>query len=295
MSMQLSLVTLNYKRKDMTVEYIENLYEVYKKEFEKGIMELIIVDNASQDDSVVFLKNEIKKKNYQNIYIIENSENAGFAKGCNFGASKAKGEFVLFLNNDITIRSKGFEEIAEYMKKDLKIAVMGGKMKNTDGSAQLSTWKFYTFGNAILMLLGFERFGMLNTSPDTVSKVDWVTGGCMMVNKAIFDKLGGFDKHFFMYMEDMELCYRAKKNGFEVYYYPDLNIIHKGQGSSNRSFAVLNIYKGLLYFYKKHMPYWQYLIVKFILKCKAIVLIVLGRLIRNSYFLSTYEKALAIS
>jgi len=185
--------------------------------------------------------------------------------------------------------------MTEYMKTLPRMSVMGGRMKNSDGSAQLSAWKFYTLGNTILMLLGFERFSMFNTSSHTINQVDWVTGGCMMVKKAIFDELGGFDKQFFMYMEDMELCYRAKKKGYAVYFYPDLNILHTGQGSSNRSFAIVHIYKGLLYFYKKHMPYWQYVTLKFLLKSKAVFLIIIGRLTGNSYFLSTYEKALAIS
>jgi len=293
--MKLSVVTLNYKKKEMTAEYMASLYTMYKQEFEKGIMELIFVDNASQDGSVEFLKNEIKKKNYKNIHLIENAENAGFAKGCNLGASNAKGEFILFLNNDVKIQSRGFLEMTDYMKKNSQAAIMGGRMKNADGLAQLSTWKFYTLGNAILMLLGFERFGMLNASPDTISKVDWVTGGCMMIKKTIFNELGGFDKHFFMYMEDMELCYRAKKSRYSVYYYPDLTIIHVGQGSSNRTFAIVNIYKGLVYFYKKHMPYWQYLIITLLLKTKAIILVLIGRISGNSYFLSTYGKAISIS
>ena len=77
----------------------------------------------------------------------------------------------------------------------------------------------------------------------------------MMVNKKMFNLIGGFDKNIFMYMEDMEISFRANRKGIETYFYPDARVMHKEYGSSNRGFAIINIYKGLLYFYKKYMKY----------------------------------------
>lgn len=114
----------------------------------------------------------------------------------------------------------------------------------------------------------------------------------MMIRQELFGKLKGFDEHFFMYMEDMEICFRAKKLGFSTYFYPDVNVLHKELGSSNRTFAVVNIYKGLLFFYKKHKSLLEYQIVKRLLFFKAIAAILIGFISRNNYLTVTYRKAL---
>ncbi|MDE2026326.1 MAG: glycosyltransferase family 2 protein, partial [Patescibacteria group bacterium] len=137
------------------------------------------------------------------------------------------------------------------------------------------------------------RFGFMKHSPQKISKVDWVTGGCMMVSKKIFEKIGGFDKNIFMYMEDMELCFRAKKEGFATYFFPATQVLHSSQGSSNRTFAIVHIYQGILYFYRKYMPQWEVFLVQCLLRLKASLLVSIGRLTGNSYLRITYEKALA--
>lgn len=289
--MKLSIVTLNFKKKDLTIACLASLYSHYKDQFEKGEMETIVVDNYSEDDSVKVVRNAIKKYSYHHVELIANSENAGFGKGCNLGASHAKGKYVLFLNNDTQVQNKGFLDMVEFLDHHPEIGILGGRMKNEDGTSQASAGKFYTFFNAILMILGMQRLGFLYSSPNEIKKVDWVSGGCMMVKKEMFEKIGGFDKEIFMYFEDVELSYRAKKKGFLTYYFPGSETLHIGQGSSNRSFAVINIYKGLMFFYKKHMPQWQTNMIKLFLVVKALLLVQIGKLTRNHYLSSTYEQA----
>lgn len=232
---------------------------------------------------------------YKNVTVIENAENLGFGKGCNEGEKKTKGKYVLFLNSDTIALNKGFIEMADFLQKHQEAAVIGGKMKNPNGSTQLSAWKFYTLWNLLFVLLGFERFGLHRVDTSDIARVDWVTGGCMMVNKAIFEKLGGFDKEIFMYIEDMEYCFRAKKRGYLTYFFPFTDIIHTSHASSNKEFAVINIYKNILYFYKKHFPYWQYIVARFLLRIKAQALFIIGKASGNSYFINTYGKIIAIS
>ncbi|HEX8965795.1 MAG TPA: glycosyltransferase family 2 protein [Patescibacteria group bacterium] len=292
--MLLSIVTLNYKTPDLTIECISSVFDQFKNELKAGVIEHIIVDNNSADDSVKKIKNYIVKNKIPGVILIENKENVGFGNGCNLGTQKAKGKYVLFLNSDTKVEDRGFIEMTEFLNENPKVAIMGGKMKNFDGTPQLSAWKFYTLPNLILMLLGFERFGMLHASPTSISRVDWVTGGCMMVNKELFEKIGSFDKQIFMYMEDMELCFRAKKHGFETYYFPNIHVLHKSQGSSNRSFAIINIYKGIHYFYQKHMPIWEQIISDILLKTKGIILVIIGRILGNNYLVTTYEQTLKL-
>jgi GT2 family glycosyltransferase len=142
------------------------------------------------------------------------------------------------------------------------------------------------------MLIGAEVFLGIRKSPNSISKVDWVSGGCMMVKKSLFEKLSGFDENFFMYIEDMEFCYRAKKIGYATYFYSDAKVLHKELGSGNRSFAIINIYKGISHFYAKHKNYFQYIVAKTLLKVKAKTAIIVGILTGNVTLIKTYTSAL---
>lgn len=291
--MLLSIITLNYKKKELTIACMESLYAQFGKKFEDDEVELIIVDNDSQDDSVPVLKKEIKDKKYKNIHLIANPTNSGFGAGCNTGAKYSKGEFILFQNNDTIVKDAGIISMARYMQEHSEIAILGGQMRNFDGSLQASTGKFYTLGYATLLLLGGQRFGVVDKSPETIQKVDWVKGSLLMIRRDVFDDLKGFDKNIFMYTEDMELCYRAHKMGKDTYFYPDVMVLHKDQGSTNKTFAIVNIYKNLLYFYKKHRSHAEYVALKALLKTKAKVLIGVGKTAKKPYLVETYEKALA--
>lgn len=290
--MLLTIVTLNYKKHQLTISCMKSLYEKLGAEFDKGKIELIIVDNASGDNSVPLLEKEIKK--YKDFHLIANKDNAGFSKGCNLGAVRSKGKYILFLNNDTVIKDSGIIDMLNYMEQHPDVSILGGKLNNPDGTAQSSTGKFYTPLNALLLLLGSEKYRNSDKNPSVISEVDWVKGGLFMIKSDVFKKLGGFDENIFMYAEDMELCYRAKLAGYKTYFYPDINIEHADQGSSSRAFAVINIYKSFLYFYKKHRPRSEYIFIKTLLRTKALILYTFGKIFKNSYLSQTYEKALKI-
>ncbi len=283
---KLSIVTLSYNTKDLTLKCLESVRDQYKKELGKKELEIIVVDNASADGSVESIK-------YKNIKIIENKENVGFARGCNIGAKAAGGKYILFLNSDTQVLDKGFISMIDFLDKNPKVAILGGKLENNDGSIQASAGKFYTLFNLFIMLLGLERLGFLRSSPTKIQKVDWVSGACMMVGRDIFEKLAGFDEKLFMYMEDMEICFRAQKVGLATYFYPNIMLKHKSWGSSNRTFAIINIYKGILHFYLKHKSKFEYLIVKALLIAKAEILILVGFLTLNSSLRDRYKKAIS--
>jgi GT2 family glycosyltransferase len=288
--LKLSIIILNYNTKDLTLNCINSIVDQYKKELDEGEFEIILVDNNSDDDSLKAF-NRLRTKNLQ---IIESNENLGFAKGCNLGASKAKGDYLLFLNSDTEIKDQGFVKMVDFLDQNNNVAILGGKLKNLDGTSQLSTGKYYTLISLFLMLLGVERKGLLRESPNEIKSVDWVSGASLMIRKEVFNKIGGFEKELFMYIEDMELCYKARKKGLETYFYPNIMLFHKSLGSSNRSFAIFNIYKGILFFYKKHMPKWQYTLARLMLLMKARLLITFGKLQKNSYYISTYEETLKL-
>jgi GT2 family glycosyltransferase len=288
--MTLSIIILSYNTKDLTISCINSIVALYKQELDNNQFEIIVVDNASTDDSVA----ETLKLKTENLKIIENKENLGFSKGCNLGAKNANGEYLLFLNSDTEIKDQGFLKMVEYLKKNEQIGILGGALKNEDGTSQPSAGKFYNLLNLFLAMVGLERVGFLRESPKQIQKVDWVSGASLMIKKKVFEKIGGFEKELFMYAEDIELCFRANKKSFPTYFYPGVMLFHKEHGSSNRTFAILNIYKGILFFYKKHKPSWEYQVARLILFSKALILKTMGQITKNKYLQETYGQALEL-
>lgn len=289
---ELSIIILNYKTQDLTILCLNSIISKFKKELELGRLEIIVVDNGSMDSSIAKISNSIK--DFKNISILENKENLGFAKGMNKASAIAKGKYLLFLNSDTEVLDKGFMEMIKFMDGNQKVGILGGKFTNKDGSPQPSCGKFYTLFNLFLMLICGERLGLLRESPVIIKKVDWISGGFMMIRQDIFKKLEGFDEHFFMYMEDMDICYRAGIKGWATYFYPKACVVHSGHGSSSRTFAIINIYKSISYFYKKHKSYWQYILARTLLTVKAIVAVFFGFLTNDSYLKNTYKSVIEI-
>lgn len=283
----LSIIILSYNTRELTRKCIESIIARYEKELKSGEFELIVIDNASSDDTVGTIN-----KSY--VKLIKNKENYGFAKGSNIGARVAKGKYLFFLNSDTKILDRGLLQMIAYLNQHELVGVLGAKLYNVDGSEQKSAGSFYTLPLVFLMLFGADRAGFLRSSPKDIQKVDWVSGGAMMVRSDFFKSLDGFDEAFFMYVEDMELCFRAKKEGFATYFFPKVAIEHKTLGSSNRTFAILSIYKGLLYFYKKHGNFIQYSLVRLFLAIKASLALVVGIVSHNTYLTFTYRKAISL-
>src|SRR5258706_11187181 len=121
--MILSIVTLNYKKPQLTIGCITSLYEIHRNEFEINNFEIVIVDNDSQDKSVETINNHILKNKYKNVHIIANKHNTGFGAGNNLGAKKAKGTYVCFLNNDTLVKDTGLSGIVSYLDTNREITI----------------------------------------------------------------------------------------------------------------------------------------------------------------------------
>jgi GT2 family glycosyltransferase len=266
-----------------------SLWKQYKKEFEANEFEYLIVDNLSEDDSVRQLQEEIKK--YKNFHVVKNDKNGGFGNGNNTGAKHAKGEYILFLNDDTVVEDRGLVKMLDYIKTHTNVGAIGGKLINADDSEQSASGAFYTVATISLFILGFQRMGFIDRNPKTISEVDWVKGALLMIKKSVFEKIGRFDEHIWMYTEDMEICYRVHKAGLKCVFYPDIKVRHTEHGSGNRTFAIINIYKNLPYFYKKHKSTLEYQYVRGLLQLKAGLLIIAGKLTNNHYLTNTYTQA----
>jgi GT2 family glycosyltransferase len=278
-----SIIILSYNTEALLQTCLQSIFRHVKQ----GTFEVIVVDNNSADGSVAMVKKE-----FPQVRLIENKENAGFAKGCNTGAAKAKGNYLLFLNSDVELTDDAIAPLVAAFEKHSNIAVVGGLLDNSDGSRQRSFGAFYSLPNVFLLLFGGEKGELSRFTAKKVMAVDWVSGGFMLVKKADFEEIKGFDEHFFMYIEDMEFCYRMHLAGKTVLVVPSSTIKHVGHGSSNRTFAIVSIYKGLQYFYKKHKNPLQYSILVLLLGSKAFLAMFIGVITGKRQLVTTYQQAL---
>ncbi len=291
---ELSIIILSYNTAKVTGNCIESIYESLKDSVLR--YEVIVLDNASTDDSVKLLKGI--QKDHNNLQIIDYKENVGFAKGNNIASKQAKGNYLLFLNSDTIVLNNAIEDLYNYYKANEKnVHFAGGKLLNKDGSPQPSCGPFYTlpvvFG--ALFLKG-DYWGLTRYSPDDERQVDWVSGACILTSKDIFEKIGGFDEQIFMYMDEIDLLYRSKLKGYSTFIFPPAKFIHLGSASSEgKTFPILQVYNGFLYFYKKHYGGVSMRFLKGMLQLKAGVSILIGRLTGNSYLVNTYENAYKIA
>jgi len=282
----ISIIILTYNSEKYIEKLLNSLIQGNKKSIENEGIEIIVADNESSDNTVSLVKKYTKYAS-----IVNNGGNLGFAKGNNKAVEKVHGDYIVFLNPDAEFAAGDISKMISHLDKP-GVGVVGGKILKYDGSNELSCGKFYNYLNIVLLCLGLEEKCGVRFSPKKSEYVDHVSGGFMGIRKDVFIENGGFDEHYFMYVEDQDLCFRLRKKGLKAFYSPDAQIKHMGQGSSNRGFAVVHIYKGLSYFQKKHMGKLSYHLSVNTLKLKALVLVVLGRVTRNNYLMSTYGKAL---
>lgn len=278
-----SIIILSYNTRDLTLSCLQSL----QKKLKGFAHEIIVVDNASSDDSVTAIEKE-----FPQVKLIQSKKNVGFAAGCNLGAEHAKGEHLLFLNSDVELFENTPEKLLRVFTTHPDAGIVGGMLQNKDGTLQRSYASFYSLPNVSRMLFGGDKAEIKRFTDNAVRKVDWVSGGCMLVDREAFTKLHGFDVRFFMYVEDMELCYRAHEQGKSVYIDPSSLVTHIGQGSSDKTFAIVQIYSGLTYFYKKHKNALQYTILLLLLRVKAVSCIILGSILGKKDLVSRYTKAL---
>lgn len=282
----LSVIIVNWNTKKLLLECLESIV----KQTQGINYEIIVVDNGSTDGSV----KEIESR-YNDITILHNKNNLGFAKANNQALRQARGRYALLLNTDTKIVSNVLKKLVDFADSKPNLGVAGPKLLNRNRSAQPSTAPFFTLVNAFLWLFTGDRF--LYSSPKSARRTDWVMGSAFLVKRGVIDKVGLLDEKFFMYVEEQEWCYRIKKAGFEVWFYPGAQIYHLVRGSSaeGKKGAILNIYRGLIYFYQKHFASWQLLVLKFFLLTKAAIAWLVGKIRHNPYLVETYAQAFKLA
>lgn len=271
--MDLSVIIVNYNVK----EFLQNLLHSIEKASFNLTKEIIIVDNASDDGSVEFIKEK-----FPNVKLIVNKKNLGFGKANNIGLKEAKGKYILLINPDALVAEDTFEKMIEFFKSKADAGLAGCKILNPDGTLQLACrrsfpgpWTSFTKVTGLSSLFPksklFARYNLTYLDENLTYEVDAISGSFMMMKREVYEKVGGFDEQFFMYGEDLDLCYRIQKAGYKVYYYHETQIIHyKGESTKRSSFDETKVfYNAMDLFVKKHFS--SSFIVEIILRTAIVV------------------------
>jgi len=197
------------------------------------------------------------------LILIKNERNYGFAEGNNIGiryALKALNpNYILLLNNDTVVDKRFLDELVKIAESDERIGIVGPKILNPNGTLHRSCWKYHSYFNVFNENVLLNRFGNFYKYRNTrnikkIKDVDVVSGACILFKKQVFDNIGLLDSNIFMYTEETDICYRAKKNGYKIIYCSNCSIIHYGEQSSKKipQIAMIHSYRSKIYFFYKH-------------------------------------------
>ncbi len=255
--MKLSVIIVNYNVK----YFLELCLHSVLRAAEGVDAEVIVVDNNSKDESCSMVR--VK---FPSVILIENKENAGFSRANNQAVAIAKGEYLLFLNPDTVMPEDFFSKTLAYMDAHPEAGALGPKL--FDGKGQyapdakksfpsLSVALFKTTGINKLFPKSpyFNKYYAVHIGENETAAVEVLSGCCMMVRLSVVKEIGGaFDEDYFMYCEDVDLCYRIQKAGYKNIYFPEASLIHyKGESTRKMTLTYVRIFnEALIKFVKKH-------------------------------------------
>jgi len=253
---KLSFVIVNYNVK----EYLEQLLLSLRRSLQNLSHEIIVVDNASVDDSVPHIR-----VRFPEVKLIASEKNLGFGKANNIALAQAKGEYIVMINPDTVVQEDTFEKLLEFFDSEPDADAATCKIINPDGSfavdcrhsiptPMIAFWKVTGLSKLFPKSKLFAQYNLTYLDPEETYPVPAISGSFMMVKKYVLDKVGYFDERFFMYCEDIDLCHRINEAGFNIYYVPTTQIIHyKGESTKkNNVDYVVTFNKALYQFFEKY-------------------------------------------
>ena len=227
--MELSVIIVNWNSAGYLRKCLKSIYS----QTEGLELEVVVVDNASYDGSHEIVIQEVPGAKY-----IQSEKNLGFAKANNLGFTQSCGKFLLFLNPDTEIVGSAINIMLRHLKAIPDAGAVGCKLLNSDHTVQTTCiQRFPTILNQILntdyLILRFPRFDFFGVKPlffyrGKPEPVEVISGACLMVKREVFERVGMFGSDYFMYADDLDLCYKIAKTGHKSYYVGDASVIHHG-------------------------------------------------------------------
>ena len=283
--MDLSVVIVNYQTFELTKNTINSIFE-YDYPFE---LEVIVVDNASSDDSMTRLQDYFGDR----VRFIASAKNNGFAAGNNQALRVVEARYVLLLNSDTIVWENTLESIYNYMEDHKDVGACGCRVLLENGELDKACKRsFPNVKNSFFRLFHIptnsadDNYNLDNLPDDEIYEIDCLTGAFMFMRKEALDTAGLLDETFFMYGEDIDLCYRIKNSGWKIIYYGESKITHlKGASSKKqKSKLIYEFYRAMYIYYKKHHAEESSFIVNIVVYIGIAVLCIL------KLFLNLFKK-----
>lgn len=263
--MTLSIILVNFNTCDYLLQSLASIkkyIDLPSKEYE-----VIVVDNASQDDSVKAVHEHFPK-----VRLIKNPQNTGYAHANNLAMKQAKGDYIFLINSDAELTSSGkITTLLAYMDEYKRVAVVTPKVMTPDGSLDWACHRgFPTPWSALTYFSGLEKmfpsvalfsgYHQMWKSLDSIHTIDACSGAAMIVRKTAIDEVGLFDERFFMYAEDIDWCYRFKEHKWDIVFHPGVTILHhkyksgigKTEETQTKRRTSQSFYDTMIQFYEKH-------------------------------------------
>lgn len=226
-----SAIVVNRDAGDALVRCVASLRQA-------GVKQVIVVDNASGDGSFARLAGIDSE-----VVLVPSGSNLGYGRGMNLGAKRAGGDVLLVCNPDLVVEDGAIDSMLAALARHEDVAVVGPKVLGADGSRYPSARRFPNLadaaGHAVVGLIRPDnpftrRYQRADDNMDLECEVDWVSGACMMIRCEAFSSVGGFDPGYFMYVEDLDICWRLHRAGWRVLYSPAAVVTHVGGVSARR-------------------------------------------------------------
>ena len=253
--MELSIIIVNWNSKD----YLQKCIASILSSKIEATFEIVVIDGGSFDGS-----GEMLKQCYPQVKFLQSDKNVGFAKANNMAFKSSSGSHILFLNPDTEVVVPAIDILFDQMQKLSGAGAIGCRLLNADASVQTScVQSFPTILNQLLnseflrtlfpksRLWGMTSLFGVSNEP---AEVEVLSGACIMMRRSLFEQIGQFSEDYFMYAEDMDLCYKVRQAGYENYYIPNATVFHFGGGSTQQrpsDFAVVMMRASVCRFLRK--------------------------------------------
>ncbi len=298
---QLSIIIISFNTKDILRQCLASLY----KNTTGLDYEVIVVDNASSDKSPQMIKTK-----FPNVRLVINKQNLGFGAANNQAVKLAKANHLLLLNSDTIIKDNAIVKTYQQASITPNLGAISSQLLNKDHTIQPSGGYFPKLINLVTWQLGLDDIPLLGNIfstiikpvhpkpgfyKDTLKYLDWVTGAFLLIPTTVYKKTKGFDEKIFMYAEELELCFRIKKLGLDILYYPKASIVHLGGQSAGAHLSLPSEIKGIKYFFTKHYPSWQLPLADLLFKLGSILrYIAFGIILKDEQKAKIYKTASTI-
>ena len=253
-----SIVIVNYKTPDLCIDCLRSLWDI-----EAAELQIVIIDNASNDDSVEKIQRAIAINGWRRAQLIKSANNAGFSAGNNLGINASGSEYVLLLNSDTIVRPGAIETLVQTLQDDPQMGMASPRLEWPDGSPQESCFRFHRPINELIrsactgpITRLLKAYEVPLRVTDELSYPEWTSFACVLIRRELFEQIGLLDDEFFMYFEDVDFCRRARAAGWPIINNPQARVVHLRGGSSPVKSQAAKKKRLPRYFYESRTRYY---------------------------------------